>query len=109
MEFFAKIPDKSIKEVMSTIGYTLHSHYWDDFSMVRRVGENEYPRFHLHVIMINGGSVGHKFVLHIDKRKMLGDSCALFGRRHGEELKEEIKRIKRLIDQLEHTQQQTGF
>lgn len=103
MEFILKIPDKSIHDIMRQIGYqpaSFQSHLGHDseFSIVRKIVTNDYPRFHLYIILLNGGEIGHKFNLHLDQKKPSYEgSHAHSGEYHGELVEREAERIKNLI------------
>lgn len=98
MKFIINL-DESINEIMRKIGYTKgNSAKGDEFSIVRRLGSNDYPRFHLYIKMLNGGDYGCAFNLHLDQKKPSYEGV----RRHsgeydGDLVKNEVERIKQLL------------
>lgn len=102
MEFIIDMQQRSVRGVAEKIGYLIRSHDENNFSMVRKASSGDYPCFHLHITMINGGEVGHRFVLHLDRRKMADEhDCDHHGKYHGKAIQAEGKRIKSAIDALE--------
>jgi len=106
MEFFVRDTSKSINDIMRTLGYrATHlqpgdqgGHHDDEFSMVRKLGKNDYPRFHLYVKQMNGGDAGYSFNLHLDQKKpSYNGTSAHSGEYHGDLVEDEVKRIKHLI------------
>ena len=60
--------------------------------MIRRLGKENYPRFHLHISMINGGDYGQKFDLCLERSPNLHDTLT-----YGSVLKKEARRIQKLL------------
>lgn len=81
---------------MRTIGYQPAYHQnAGEFSVIRQVGRNDYPRFHLHV-----KEDGNEFVfnLHLDQKKpSYKGSAGHSGEYDGPIIKEEAKRIIDLL------------
>jgi len=81
---------------MRQIGYTpAYFQNAGEFSIVKKIAGNDYPRFHLY-IKENGG--GFIFNLHLDQKKpsyegLKGHS----GEYEGEVVEEEAERIKNLL------------
>lgn len=82
MQFKIKNISKSLNDIMRTIGYQpAYFQNEDEFSIVRKIGGNDYPRFHLYVKEINqvsnsielesrkSGGKGYIFNLHLDQKK----------------------------------------
>lgn len=96
MEFAIKNLNKSINDIMRQIGYTpAYFQNAGEFSIVKKIAGNDYPRFHLY-IKENGG--GFIFNLHLDQKKpsyegLKGHS----GEYEGEVVEEEAERIKNLL------------
>lgn len=106
MEFQIKNLQKSINNIMRTVGY--HPAYFQkdgEFSIVRKVGRNDYPRFHLY---INQNSTDINFRLHLDQKKpSYGDRRSLgegrlkahahSGEYEGDVIETEAERIKNIL------------
>jgi hypothetical protein len=67
MQFTATNINKSINDVMRMLGY-IPSYFQNEgeFSMVKKISRNDYPRFHLYIIQ-HGADV--TFKLHLDQKK----------------------------------------
>ncbi len=101
MEFIVNMQQKSVREMAEKIGYVIVSHDENNFSMVRKVNGRDYPCFHLHITMIDDGEMGHRFVLHLDRRQMSDDhDCVHHGEFRGRVINQEVKRIQSAIDIL---------
>lgn len=97
MEFEIKDLKRSINDIMRTVGYQ-PSYYQQDgrFSIVRLVGKNDYPRFHLYVKQ-NGANT--LFDLHLDqKRPSYEGQTGHSGEYDGEVIIAEAERIRQLLN-----------
>ena len=126
MKFVIKNINKSIDAIMRQIGYT-PAHFQNDseFSTVRKLTRNDYPRFHLYIREKNeelsevgpptGGPTSTKtyiFSLHLDQKKPSyparigyakgvagGEGSHMHsGEYDGELVENETRRIKQLLD-----------
>lgn len=67
MNFEIKNINKSINDLMRTIGYQpAYFQKNGEVSIVRQIGRNDYPRFHLYVTQ-SGANMN--FSLHLDQKK----------------------------------------
>lgn len=96
MEFAIIHNDRSIKEIMRLIGYQGALFKKDgEFFIVRRLGKNDYPRFHLHGLQEEEAIL---FKLHLDESKPLfRGAVGHSGVHEGRAVGEEMKRIKSLL------------
>lgn len=97
MEFQIKNINKSMNDLMRTIGYQA-AHFQSDgeFSMIKKLGRDDYPRFHLYVKEQNSSIF---FNLHLDQKKPSYEgSHGHSGEYDGKLLEEEAERIKKLIE-----------
>ena len=107
MEFTIKNLNKSINNIMRTIGY-VPSYFQNEgeFSMVKKLGKNDYPRFHLYIkegksldVATSRGRLNTLvFNLHLDQKKpsysgVRGHS----GEYDGKIVEGEAERIKTLL------------
>ncbi len=116
MQFIIKNINKSINDIMRTIGYKPAYHQKDEeFSIVRQIGRNDYPRFHLYIKPSFASSYAkatedkkasegqmqikdYIFSLHLDqKRPSYKGSKAHSGEYKGKLIEQEEERIKRLL------------
>ena len=67
MQFEIKNINKSINDLMRTIGY-MPAYFQNDgeFSIIKKIGRNDYPRFHLYIVQ---NSQSFIFKLHLDQKK----------------------------------------
>ena len=96
MEFTINNLKRSINDVMRTVGYQ-PAYFQKDgqFSIIRPVGRNDYPRFHLYIKQ-NGSDV--VFDLHLDQKKpSYGGQTGHSGEYEGEVVVQEAERIKQLL------------
>ncbi len=89
MEFTLRDLDHSVRDIENTIGYKPVGMSHEEFNLVRKVGKSEYPRFHLLVKILNGGSRGHQFTLYIENSSRSDDVTHENGR-----IEEEVARVK---------------
>ena len=113
MKFQIKNISKSINDIMRAIGYKpAYFQNEGETSIVRQIGRNDYPRFHLYIkpITENGKSFGtavpqdkwrlnaYVFNLHLDQKKPSYEgSRGHSGEYDGPVVEEEVKRIKELL------------
>lgn len=99
--------NKSIDDIMRQIGYQ-PAYFQNDgeFSMVRKLTGNDYPRFHLYVkgAPLRQGSEGQMngksyiFSIHLDQKKpSYSGSHKHSGEYEGEVVEGEMERIKDLL------------
>ena len=96
MEFVIKNINKSINDLMRGIGY--HPAYFQkegEFSIVRQVGRNDYPRFHLYIVKNGQDFI---FKLHLDQKKPSYEGQAGHsGEYDGNVVEGEAERIKEIL------------
>ncbi|OGZ68449.1 MAG: hypothetical protein A3D44_00710 [Candidatus Staskawiczbacteria bacterium RIFCSPHIGHO2_02_FULL_42_22] len=112
MEFAIKNLQKSINDLMRTIGYQPAYFQKDgEVSIVRQLTRNDYPRFHLYIKEIassatpagvaprnDGGGKTLNFSLHLDQKKPSYEgSRGHSGEYDGDVVEGEAERIKRLV------------
>ena len=69
-----------------------------EVSIVRQIGRNDYPRFHLYTKPISGATGGYSFSLHLDqKRTSYEGSTGHSGDYDGPVVEGEAERIKSLL------------
>ena len=96
MQFTIKKLNKSISYIMRQIGY-LPAYFQNDgeFSIIKKVGKNDYPRFHLYIVQ-NG--TDFIFKLHLDQKKPSYEgSTGHSGEYDGTVVEREAERIKNLL------------
>lgn len=87
---------KSINDMMRTIGYK-PAYFQNDgeVSIVRQLGRNDYPRFHVYIKKSSGTFI---FNLHLDQKKpSYGGSTGHSGEYDGHIIEDEAERIKQLL------------
>jgi len=96
MKFEVKNTNKSIHDIMRTIGYApAYFQNAGEFSMVRKVTGNDYPRFHLYV---KQNSQDFVFNLHLDQKKpSYGGARAHSGDYDGDAVMKEAQRIQQIL------------
>ena len=96
MEFEVKNINKSINDLMRTIGYQpTYLQNDGEFSVVRKLTGNDYPRFHLYVKQRDKDFI---FNLHLDQKKPSYEgSTGHSGEYDGELVEGEAGRIKDLL------------
>ena len=96
MKFEIKNINKSINDIMRQIGY-MPAFFQEpgEFSIVRKVGRNDYPRFHAY---IKQTGQDFSFNLHLDQKKPSYEgSTGHSGDYDGDVIEVEIERIKGLL------------
>ncbi len=72
-----------------------------EFSIVRQIGRNDYPRFHLYIkanSLAQGGLPGYIFNLHLDQKKPSYEGVkGHSGDYDGDVVEAEAERIKNLV------------
>ncbi len=96
MEFQIKNIQKSTSDLMRTIGYQpAYFQKPGEISIVRLVGRNDYPRFHLY---IRQKGTDMNFSLHLDQKKPSYEGqTGHSGDYDGEVVEGEAQRIKSLL------------
>ena len=115
MEFIIKNTQKSISDIMRQIGY-MPAYFQKDgeFSMVRKIARNDYPRFHLYIKevvspVVRTTGLSYNFSLHLDQKKpsyfayrSLGEgglkAHAHSGEYDGDVVEGEAERIRQILD-----------
>ncbi|MBI3337486.1 MAG: hypothetical protein HY005_02590 [Candidatus Staskawiczbacteria bacterium] len=106
MEFIIKNINSSINDIMRQIGYApSYFQKANEFSIVRKVTRNDYPRFHLYIkekffVALAPQDKLNTFVfnLHLDQKKpSYKGSHAHSGEYDGDMVESEAKRIKDLL------------
>lgn len=97
MEFIIKNLKKSINDVMRVIGYQPAYFQKDgEVSIVRQIGRNDYPRFHLYV---RQSGTDMNFNLHLDQKKpSYKGAKGHSGEYDGDVVESEVERIKSLLE-----------
>ncbi len=109
MEFIIKDMQKSVNDLMRIIGY--YPAYFQnegEVSIVRQIGRNDYPRFHLYIKEGNRKSLDASasrdklntfvFNLHLDQKKpSYKGAKGHSGEYNGEVVESEAERIKNLL------------
>jgi hypothetical protein len=96
MQFTISNINKSINDIMRQIGY-MPAYFQKDgeFSIIKKIGRNDYPRFHLYVKERNKEFT---FSLHLDQKKpSYKGSHAHSGEYDGNLIEDEVERIKNLL------------
>jgi hypothetical protein len=96
MEFQIRSIQKSINDIMRTIGYKpAYFQNPGEFSIIRLVGRNDYPRFHCYIIQKGQNFI---FKLHLDQKKPSYEgSTGHSGDYDGEVVENEAERIKSML------------
>ena len=96
MKFEIKNIDKSINDIMRTIGYQpAYFQEQGEFSVVRRLRGSDYPRFHLY---IKNSGKDFSFNLHLDQKKPSYEGATGHsGDYDGDLVEGEAERIKDLL------------
>lgn len=104
MNFEVKNINKSINDIMRQIGYQPACFQNEgEFSIVRQLGRNDYPRFHLYIKQ-SFDSAQDKlntfvFNLHLDQKKpSYRGSAGHSGEYDGDLVEKEAERIKAILD-----------
>ncbi len=92
MEFSLLDLDHSIHDIVELTGYASLGFGHDEFTLIRKVGKRDYPRFALFVKIVNGGYRGHHFVLHIENSSRSHDT-----RDKSPLIEKEVVRIKSVL------------
>lgn len=88
--------DKSISDLVRTIGYqSTYLQNDEEFSVVRKLGTGDYPRFHLYVKEEKDNFL---LSLHLDHKKPSYQGTSRHGGEYeGDLVQEESERIKSLV------------
>lgn len=106
MEFVIKNIQKSTTDLMRTIAYKpAYFQKSGEFSVVRPIGRNDYPRFHVYITesnpSISSGQMNVKnyiFSIHLDQKKPSYEgSHAHSGEYDSDVVEAESERIKQLL------------
>jgi len=96
--------NKSINDIMRQIGYTpAYFQNAGEFSVVRKLAGNDYPRFHLYIKETSDkqqetSGKSYNFSLHLDQKKPSYEgSTGHSGEYEGEVVSREAERIKSLL------------
>lgn len=96
MEFVIKNLKESVNGLMRKIGYSpAYFQGENEASIVRQIGRNDYPRFHLYIKENNEEFI---FKLHLDQKKpSYQGSHAHSGEYDGAIVEDEASRIKNIL------------
>ena len=105
MEFTISNINKSINDLMRTIGYQpTYFQKGGETSIMRQVGKNDYPRFHLYIKQSFGVAApqdkinNYVFSLHLDQKKPSYEGVkGHSGEYDGKVVEREAERIKDLL------------
>jgi hypothetical protein len=107
MEFQIKNLKKSINDIMRQIGYMPAFFQSEgEFSIVKKLGRNDYPRFHCYIVPAVAQSSGEAkqngvdftFKLHLDQKKPSYEgSTGHNGDYDGPVIEGEVERIKSIL------------
>ncbi len=109
VDFIIKNIDASIDSIMRQIGYSpAYFQKAGEYSMVKKLGGNDYPRFHAYIKEIasalprnDGGGKALNFSLHLDQKKPSYEgSTGHSGDYDGPAVENEVERIKDLVSSL---------
>lgn len=97
MKFTISNVNKSINEIMRSIGYKpAYFQHEGEFSIIRLVGRSEYPRFHAY---IKQSGQNFSFNLHLDQKKPSYEGATGHsGDYDGPVVEGEVQRIKQVLD-----------
>ena len=98
MQFTIKKLNKSISYIMRQTGY-LPAYFQNEgeFSVVKKLTRNDYPRFHLYIIQTGADFI---FKLHLDQKKPSYEKSGAHGHSgeyEGDVVETEAERIKSLL------------
>src|SRR3989338_7403721 len=96
MKFEIKNLDKSINDIIRRIGY-MPAYFQNEgeISIVRQLGRNDYPRFHLY---IKQNDQDFSFNLHLDQKKPTYEgSTGHSGEYNGDVVEGEAERIRQIL------------
>jgi len=96
MKFEIKNLDKSINDIIRRIGY-MPAYFQNEgeISIVRQLGRNDYPRFHLY---IKQNDQDFSFNLHLDQKKPSYEgSTGHSGEYNGDVVEGEAERIRQIL------------
>jgi len=96
MQFTVKNLHKSINVIMRQIGYVpAYFQKAGEFSMVRKLARNDYPRFHLYITQ---EGADFTFKLHLDQKKPSYEGAkGHSGDYDGDVVEGEAERIKNIL------------
>ncbi len=102
MEFIIKNLDKSVNDLMRTIGYKpAYFQKEGEVSIVRQLTRNDYPRFHLYIKESKSYNLepkSYSFSLHLDQKKPSYEGSKGHGGDYdGDVIDGEAERIKILL------------
>ncbi len=102
MEFQISNIKKSTNDLMRSIGYQpAYFQKEGETSIVRQIGRNDYPRFHLYIKEVSSQIIGAKsynFSLHLDQKKPSYEGAkGHSGDYDGVVVENEAERIKQLL------------
>ncbi len=102
MKFTVQNINKSINDLMRTIGYKpTFFQKEEEFSIVRQLGRNDYPRFHIYIREVKSENLKAKnyiFNLHLDQKKSSYEgSTGHSGEYDGNVVEGEAERIRQLL------------
>ena len=106
MEFIIKSIQKSVNDIMRQIGY-IPAHFQNkgEFSIIRKISRNDYPRFHLYIkeadrpIDRSTTGMSFNFSLHLDQKKPSYEgSKGHSGEYDGDVVENEAERIKNILE-----------
>ena len=104
MEFEIKNINKSINDLMRAIGYQpAYFQNEGEFSIIKKIGRNDYPRFHLYIKEANQTNEANQaksyvFNLHLDQKKpSYQGQTGHSGDYDGPVVENEAERIKRVL------------
>ncbi len=100
MEFVIKNINKSINDLMRTIGYMpAYFQKEGEVSIVRQIGRNDYPRFHCYIKTNLNDKTILNFNLHLDQKKPSYEgSTGHSGEYDGDIIESEAERIKQMLE-----------
>jgi len=88
--------DHSVYDIERLAEYVLLGFEDDEFSLIRKINQNDYPRFNLLVKILNGGDRGHHFSLYVENSPRPHDVMS-----KGPLIEKEIKRIKESLAKIQ--------
>ena len=97
MEFTLMDLNHSVADIERLAVYQFLDSKESKFELIRNIGKDDYPRFHLLVKILNGGERGHHFVLLLENSSRLRDAIS-----KGAVVEKEVKRIKEALTKIEN-------
>ena len=97
MDFEIKNVKESIVSVARSLGYVIIDTKGNEYNLVRKLGYDNYPRFHAYVAQRGND---YEFSLHLDQKKPIYKGTTAHSGEYASDLvKKEAERIKKFLKQ----------